>query len=94
MSLLPRSDRLEEMSNLLRRREDVYRAGGEQAAQLAKVEAELRASLTEMAAQLGAHPPALAQALAEAEGGMPGVAAFGRHPRARPAQEQEDDSEG
>lgn len=92
MGFLPRSDRLDEMSNLLRRRKDVYRAGGEQAAHLAKVEADLRASLTEMAELLGAQPPALTQAFAEAEGGMPGVAAFGHHPRAQSAQEKEDGS--
>lgn len=86
--MLPRSDRLVEISNLLRAREDVFHAGDEQASRLGEIEAALTANLEEIASILGASPGDVAQAVGQANtsepgGGVPGVAPFGAHPLAK-----------
>lgn len=83
--MLPRRDRLVEISNLFRARENVFRTGGTEADRLGKLEAALTANLEQIASILGASPEDVAQAVDEAtasppSGGVPGVAPFGAHP--------------
>lgn len=71
MSFMPRNDRLVEISNLLRRRTDVYRAGGEGAEKLADLEREAVRAIRELAALLGADPRDVAEAVSKASGDYP-----------------------
>lgn len=78
--MFPRNDRIVEVSNLLRRREDVFSGGGAEADTLASLEAELAGSLEDVAELLHASPEDVGRALIEARGGeMLGVAPFGKH---------------